>query len=208
VKNTTVTEGLYDSFGEAHESTRGGYLDSSSGEALGVAFAHPAFERRQHPSRFYIENPKKVRREILPILESNSGGTDDVTSPQTKAIVQTTTVDSWEATGSSSLYPTDEQSYFDEDSFDGFDSDDDIPFDEATIDDIKAVTARLGSRTQELFRIADSIPMPHHFFEDFDEASDESPLRISRQDSIATSDFRLQSTGFCNALDPSRLFYG
>jgi hypothetical protein len=176
------------------------YKIDSTGEALGVAFPHPAFARFQSPllSGVTGKPPKVVTNEFWPIVETASGCTDETRAPQGKTIVQTDAVNSWGSTGSSSFYPTDEQSNVDQDSFDdgfnsesnndsydGFNSECDLPFDELTMDNLERATARLVSRNQEeLSRIADAISTSHYLFDHDDDGnkSKESFLWITPQE--------------------------
>ena len=118
VENDIIWDAVPEESDGPQESETNNNLDSVVG-ALGVVFPHPAFAIRFQPLSSAIDKSKKVTNEIWPIFETNSGCTDDTTIPQRRTVVQTDTFDSLGSTGSSSLlYPTDEQSNIEEDSFD------------------------------------------------------------------------------------------
>eukprot|EP00536_Pseudo-nitzschia_multiseries_P014599 jgi/Psemu1/39384/gm1.39384_g len=97
---------------------------------LGVTFAHPVYTGDcnvlVHNANSGIETELWGKMEKLFFAE-----VDDCNLPPTKTVVETGLVESWGSVGSSSMYPTDEQSV-EEDFFysSSFDSDVDIPFDE------------------------------------------------------------------------------
>lgn len=97
---------------------------------LGVTFAHPVYTGKCQ-MLFEDENPDTSTYLWSKIRTDSSVETDDYTLPTRKTIVEIATAESWGSVGSSSLYPTDEQS--DEDGnfhYGGFDSGVNIPFDE------------------------------------------------------------------------------
>lgn len=98
--------------------------------SLGVTFAHPAYTGK---CRLLADDARLESTNLLwtKMKTDKSIETDDYTLPPTKKFVETTTAESWGSVGSSSLYPTDEQSHDDGNIYYGsFDSDIDIPFDE------------------------------------------------------------------------------
>jgi len=117
---------------ESSQSSCGDEQILPSDSSLGVAFAHPVYTGRSH-LLMVGTNPDNSTYDLWTRMASGySMEADDFPLPPTKTIVQTAEANSWGSDGgSSSLYPTDEQSN-DEGNFEygSFDSDADIPFDE------------------------------------------------------------------------------
>jgi hypothetical protein len=103
--------------------------------ALGVTFAHPVYTGKCH---LLIDEANADTTNYLwtKLKTGFSVEIDDYTLPPTKTIVETATSESWGSGGSSSLYPTDEQSNEEGNFYYGSFDSDVVPFDEIFTDTI------------------------------------------------------------------------
>jgi len=182
-------------------------IPSSNGMAkLGVTFPHPVYVRNCQlvSGDDDCKSMETTGNSRAWSLDANTMVGDGFTGRPIQAIVKTDTAYSWGSNGAS-LYPTDEQSSFQYSDDGDFDSESDIPFDEAAALGHPNATISFDSDChRELYRI--SHPKSHYFADD---VSENSLLWIDPQGSGAASDcYQFQPSGLCNVLNPANsLFY-